>query len=225
MAGAPAVPAPKGTNTAVAKKRRRGAAKTVPADAEESWANTVLNPPPIPASESRPAPKKADSGRARKKRKTPGATKADHAAQTEAADEDSDIGGVADWNWADVTMPTYISLGDDDIGGVMSLQEIDGVDCVWEDDETTGGRVLKFCKGKASKRPRKRGKTAAPERAAPVATATADSDGEMADLDDGVNWDDFVLVDDFSEEKAKRGKLVSIGTLLRSAEAEADGGD
>ncbi|KAJ2760222.1 ATP-dependent RNA helicase, partial [Coemansia nantahalensis] len=208
------------------KRQRQRGPQTAAASAEESWAATTLNPPPIPDAQGRPAPKAAEAARARKKRKVPGAAKPDRAAAGEPADAECGIGAVAEWSWEDVAMPTYIAGGDNDIGGVVSLQEVDGIDCVWEDDESTGGRVLKFRKGKASKKPRKRGTALA--RPAPPPAADADSDDDVVDLDDAVNWDDFVPVDDFTEEKAKSGELVSIGALMRNAaaeQAESDDGE
>ncbi|KAJ2712243.1 ATP-dependent RNA helicase [Coemansia spiralis] len=234
MAGAQRAPTHKGAkgasnSTPGAGKRRRQGPKVVAAAAastEESWAATTLNPPPMPEAQGRTVPKATEAAQPRKKRKASGAAKPDRAPASEPADADSSLGAVADWAWEDVAMPMHLVGGDDDVGGVMSLQEVDGIDCVWEDDKLTGGRVLKFRKGKASKKPRHRGTAAAAAaRTARPAAASADPDGELVDLDDAVNWDDFVLVDDFSEEKAKSGELVSIGALMRSAEAEHDDGD
>ncbi|KAJ2724669.1 ATP-dependent RNA helicase [Coemansia sp. Benny D115] len=153
--------------------------------------------------------------------------KAAHAGE-EANESDE---GADRWDWKDVALPSYIAGADNEMGGMVSLQEIDGIDCTWEEDAETGGRTLKFVK--------KGGKGGKMAREQMVVVSTKDDAGEAEDGDDdddddyddfegayeGVNWDDFVAVDDFSEEKAENGELTSIGEHMRRAAASADADD
>ncbi|KAJ2784137.1 ATP-dependent RNA helicase [Coemansia interrupta] len=175
-------------------KRRRAAPKAQPAEqAEQSWVDLTMNPPPMPS------------------------TSSSASASTEAE--------AIDWDWTDVSVPTHIPGADNDMGGMVSFQEIDGVDCVWEQDAASGGRTLKFVKTAGTKKTKKsKGKQTAPKRkrAGPVINTTQyDSEDDAEDaFASAIDWDAFVAVDDFSEELAAEGKLVSIGSAMRAAETE-----
>ncbi|KAJ1721137.1 ATP-dependent RNA helicase [Coemansia erecta] len=179
-------------------KRRRAAPKSQPAQpaeqAEQSWADLTLNPPPMPTTPS-------------------------SAASTSTPVE------AVDWDWTNVAMPSHIPGADNDMGGMVSFQEIDGVDCVWEQDAASGGRTLKFVKTTGAKKSKKNNAKQTPSkrrRAGPVITTTQyDSEDDADDaFASAVDWDTFVAVDDFTEELAAEGKLVSIGSAMRAAEAE-----
>lgn len=45
--------------------------------------------------------------------------------------------GLAALQWEEVTVPENFAVGDDQ-GGFYCLEEIDGVECVWEGDESSG---------------------------------------------------------------------------------------
>ncbi|KAJ2356433.1 ATP-dependent RNA helicase [Coemansia erecta] len=219
------------------KRRKNSPAEVdMPATTEDAWASITLNPPPMPPLESPLSIAKADpkgskqsapkaEGKAKTKTKTK-AKVAKRATASDATDMDTDADGEMELelSWKNVAIPTRISSADNEVGGVVSLQEIDGIDCVWEDDATTGGKVLQLRKSKASKKRKKRTRTASALANTSLANADADSADEVEDLDD-INWDEFVPVDDFSDAKAERGELVSIGALMRSSEQEIIGSD
>ncbi|KAJ2743083.1 ATP-dependent RNA helicase [Coemansia sp. BCRC 34301] len=206
---------------ALAKVGRKGSkgVRSGPTAAEKQWTDTTMNPPPMPVTRALVAPKdpaapapvpalhKRPSGLnsdTKPKKRAKAAKQVDAGADSSTA---ADIVDESSLGWKNVALPTYIAGADDELGGMVSLQEIDGVDCSWEVNEDTGGRILKFGK------PSTQSHAAAPE---------ADSEGEDEEADsfyDTVNWDEFVLVDEYSEEKAANGELVSIGERLRSAEA------
>ncbi|KAJ1822953.1 ATP-dependent RNA helicase [Coemansia sp. RSA 2599] len=229
-------------------KRRRdsqGADKS----AEEKWADTTMNPPPMPTTKpptfladrveqtqatDRPTNDEGNKKK-NKKKKTKRAKTAEQPKESsmEAAGEKEPI----EWSWNDVSVPTHIAGADNELGGMVSFQEIDGVDCAWEEDPATGGRTLKFFKaGKQTKakdgadrgdKPKKqKNKKREKRNSRPVITSTQD---DSEDDEDGflgaVDWDSFVAVDEFSEEKAVAGELVSIGSRMRElqqAEQEAE---
>ncbi|KAJ2417086.1 ATP-dependent RNA helicase [Coemansia sp. RSA 2530] len=175
-----------------------------------------MNPPPMPTARALGAATKDPVSTApvvAKRTSKLGAANSKPRKRAKAAVQDN--AGVEDESsleWKSVALPTYIAGADDEIGGMLSLQEIDGVDCTWEDDKDTGGRILKFGKPKASKGDKKSTK--------PRPQVDSDEDEEEVDsFYDTVNWDEFILVDEYSEEKAASGELVSIGERLRSAEA------
>ncbi|KAJ1936121.1 ATP-dependent RNA helicase, partial [Linderina macrospora] len=204
-------PQPSSTQTAARNNKRRKAPKrkAAPQVTEDDWAQISLNPPPMPKS-------------AKKPKKTPATTT--HP-EPEAPTDDMDIETIADWNWKTVSAPTYLGGADDEIGGMVSLQEIDNVDCSWEADEETGGKVLKF-RRVAPKNTKKQSKSQG-KKPANVEFEDDDED-DYDDFAATVNWDDFVMMDDFSEEKAEKGELVSIGQKLRAAQeerSEDDGSD
>ncbi|KAJ2066220.1 ATP-dependent RNA helicase [Coemansia sp. S155-1] len=207
------------------KARREGPRGNQPAptEAEKQWTDITMNPPPMPTTRalgttknpaaSAPAVAKRASGSGAanaKPRKRAKAAKRDSAGVESHVDDESSL------EWKNVTLPTYIAGADDEIGGMLSLQEIDGVDCTWEDDEDTGGRILKFANSHASKGAKKHSKS---KPRVDLDDAAEEEEEEMDNFYDTVNWDDFVLVDEYSEDKAASGELVSIGERLRSAEA------
>ncbi|KAJ2657501.1 ATP-dependent RNA helicase [Coemansia sp. RSA 1199] len=207
-------------------KRRRGAktGSEVPVTTEDSWADITLNPPPMPPLENDLSTAKADPKTT--KRKAPGTkpplVKRASTSDSMDMDADNEEDANVELSWKTVTIPTRISNADNELGGIISLQEIDGVDCVWNEDAATGGKVLQFSKSKAVKKRKKRSRTAGDSQSTRLTAASDNAAEDVEDLDD-INWDDFVPVDDFSDAKAERGELVSIGALMRSSEqAPAD---
>ncbi|KAJ2866551.1 ATP-dependent RNA helicase [Coemansia aciculifera] len=207
---------------ASAKARREGARgnQTAPTEAEKQWTDITMNPPPMPMTRTLEATKNTIASAPSVAKRTSGSGAASAKPRKRAKTAKRDTTGVkanmddeSSLEWKSVALPTYIAGADDEIGGMLSLQEIDGVDCTWEDDEDTGGRILKFCNPQASKGDKKRSK------AKPTADSDDEEEEEMDSFYDTVNWDDFVLVDEYSEDKAASGELVSIGERLRSAEA------
>ncbi|KAJ1955826.1 ATP-dependent RNA helicase [Linderina pennispora] len=196
------------TQTAMRSNKRRKAAKrkAAPQVTEDDWAQISLNPPPMPKS-------------SKKAKRSPVLTTQPEAEQPT---DDMDMETIADWDWKTVSAPTYLGGADNEIGGMVSLQEIDNVDCAWEADEETGGKVLKFRRvvpKDGKKQARKQDKKSA---------KVGYDDEEEDDYDDfaaTVNWDDFVMMDDFSEEKAEKGQLVSIGEKLRQGHEQGLGGE
>ncbi|KAJ2079480.1 ATP-dependent RNA helicase [Coemansia sp. RSA 988] len=195
--------------------KRRKADQKASKDTSDSWENVTMNPPPLPTSQALLQSNATRSGNPQKTtRRSHGAAAAKSASET-ATVSNSDNG--EEWGWRDVTVPSRIAAADNEIGGVVSLQEIDGVNCTWEEDKTTGGRVLKLTKAKPNKKHKKRSR---PGRApTPPQSILADSEDEAEDISEAVDWNDFVLLDDFSDEKAERGELQSIGSLMQDAEA------
>ncbi|KAJ2372569.1 ATP-dependent RNA helicase, partial [Coemansia sp. RSA 2607] len=180
-----------------ASKRRRATKPQQTSDtntAEQSWADLTMNPPPMPTK------------------------------PTAVSAEVEDV----EWDWKNVAVPTHIPGADNDMGGMVSFQEIDGVDCVWEQDAASGGRTLKFVKTAPTKPTKKSKKSSTKQtpskrrRAGPVITTTQYDSEDDADDDfaSAIDWDAFVAVDDFSEELAAEGKLVSIGSAMRATETE-----
>ncbi|KAJ1760857.1 ATP-dependent RNA helicase, partial [Coemansia sp. RSA 1591] len=201
------------------KKRRTGAkAGVAPVTTEDTWADIMLNPPPMPPLESDLSSVKADP---KSKRKAVDSTSlAKRASTTDSTDPDIDA--TVELNWKTVTIPTRISNADNELGGILSFQEIDGVDCVWTKDADTGGKVLQFTKSTNVKKRKKRSRTARDSQSTRL--ETSDNGDDVEDLDD-INWDDFVPVDDFSDAKAERGELISIGARMRGSEQAQDGLD
>ncbi|KAJ2303501.1 hypothetical protein IWW52_006783, partial [Coemansia sp. RSA 2704] len=160
--------------------KRRKAGKSATPTTDESWADITLNPPPMPPPRTTPSlAKPATNKKPRQKKPVP----------VDSGDMDVDSESDLELSWKRVAVPTHIASADNEIGGVLSLQEIDGVDCVWDKDEATGGKLLRFTKSKTTQKRKKR------NRGAQLASVD-----DMESLDD-VNWDDFVPVDDFSEAK------------------------
>ncbi|KAJ2447465.1 ATP-dependent RNA helicase [Coemansia sp. RSA 2440] len=201
------------------KKRRTGAkAGVAPVTTEDTWADIMLNPPPMPPLESDLSSVKTDP---KSKRKAVDSTSlAKRASTTDSTDPDIDA--TVELNWKTVTIPTRISNADNELGGILSFQEIDGVDCVWTKDADTGGKVLQFTKSTNVKKRKKRSRTARDSQSTRL--ETSDNGDDVEDLDD-INWDDFVPVDDFSDAKAERGELISIGARMRGSEQAQDGLD
>ncbi|KAJ1941483.1 ATP-dependent RNA helicase, partial [Kickxella alabastrina] len=212
--------------------------------ANEQWADMTMNPPPMPAANKpaafggAPSPSTQESKKRPQQHQSEPAssapasakktkrTKPKKSAPQQAAEESSTEGEEGEWDWKDVAMPTYIPGADNDIGGMVSLQEIDGVNCAWEDDEETGGRTLKFHKARKAGKPAQKSDAKQAKRTVPLARITStrdDSDEEIDNFYDTVDWDSFVAVDDYSEQKAETGELVSIGKLMREAESELAG--
>ncbi|KAJ1665224.1 ATP-dependent RNA helicase [Coemansia sp. RSA 1813] len=201
--------------------KRRKAGTSDPDDAEKAsteWETLTMNPPPMPKSKSLVAQhSKADldkrgiakSSKNKKKKKIDKGQAKTADEQTPDSDEETDF----KLNWKPVPIPTYIAGPDEELGGMIGLEELEDVDCVWEEDKETGSRVMTLCKTKKKK--------AAKRKKRPMAHSAADnSDDEFYG---SVDWDEFVLVDDYSEEKAENGELVSIGTLIR--ENQHEGGE
>ncbi|KAJ2808788.1 ATP-dependent RNA helicase [Coemansia guatemalensis] len=200
--------------------KRRKPEQKASKDASNSWESITMNPPPLPTAQALSQPKATRPGKPLKMRRSHASIAVKPTSEAASA---SDSDNAEGWDWRDVAVPTHIAAADNEIGGVVSLQEIDGVNCTWEEDETTGGRVLKLSKVKSAKELKKRNR---PGRVPPPSHADlADSDDEAEDISEAINWNDFVLVDDFSDEKAERGELQSIGSLMQEAGAvEHNGG-
>lgn len=150
----------------------------------QKWEELTMNPPPMPSSKK---PKLADVPEAAKSIET------------------------NDMEWSSVELPTYISGADEEIGGMVSLQEAGGIGCEWVEDKETGGRTLRFTKAQQSKGKNKKKRSE---------TCVNEDEEDIEDAYGSVNWDDFVYVDDYSEEKAEKGELTSIGERMRSAPME-----
>ncbi|KAJ2817161.1 ATP-dependent RNA helicase, partial [Coemansia furcata] len=209
------------------KARREGTwgNQSTPTEAEKQWTDITMNPPPMPSNKTPGAAKDAAASTPAMTKRASGSDAANakpskraKAAKRIRASVEPNTEDESNLEWKSVSLPTYIAGADDEIGGMLSLQEIDGVDCTWEDDEDTGGRILKFCKPHANKRDKKRSKVTPKVDL----DEEEDEEEELDNFYDTVNWDEFVLVDEYSEEKAASGELVSIGERLRSAEAEAE---
>ncbi|KAJ1973992.1 ATP-dependent RNA helicase [Dimargaris xerosporica] len=70
-------------------------------------------------------------------------------------------GNFESWNWSQVHVGDNQAFGND-MGGFVCLEEIDGVDCTWE-DTAMGGKIVKFRKvDGGSKRPTVTGSKAQP---------------------------------------------------------------
>ncbi|KAJ2237754.1 ATP-dependent RNA helicase [Coemansia sp. RSA 1722] len=214
-------------------KRRRGATKP---SAEQNWADITLNPPPMPSTKApsflakpsektqEPAATAASKNKNKKKKKAKTATPSFSLATAQAHSEEppSDTLSPVEWNWTDVTVPMHIAGADNELGGMVSLQELDGVDCQWEED-ASGGKTLRFFSAKKKQKQggeqtsgvgkKKRGK---------AATRNELDEVDDDELLEAVDWDSFVAVDEFSEEKAKNGELVSIGSRLRGVQQQAE---
>ncbi|KAJ2156802.1 ATP-dependent RNA helicase [Coemansia sp. RSA 552] len=184
-------------------KRQRKARQ---GSAEETWADLTLNPPPMPAAAGIPSLNKGNAPA----KKAKGALK-----RAKPSNPRTELA------WKDVAMPVRMGGADNGMGGVLSLQEIDGVDCVWEDEAgSLGGKILKFSESKTGKKRGKNGR-AAKAPSAPAAPALGPgSEDEVEDFESTVNWDDFVMLDEFSEEKAQKGELISIGAHIRNSAAD-----
>ncbi|KAI8323217.1 P-loop containing nucleoside triphosphate hydrolase protein [Martensiomyces pterosporus] len=210
----------KGGKKQAGAKNSSGAHKT----SEQEWADISMNPPPMPTS-NRPASLDKPSNNGKRSKPGSAATakapkKAKHEDGQKATGADLDIEDVAEWEWKDVTAPTYLGGADNEIGGMVSLQEIDGVDCSWEEDKATGGRILKFrnTKSGAAGKKSKSGKSQQKPRALTDIPVGSDDEDDGDDFYETVDWDDFVLMDDFSEERAGKGELKSIGEQIRDAQ-------
>ncbi|CAG8666418.1 9671_t:CDS:10, partial [Ambispora leptoticha] len=59
---------------------------------------------------------------------------------------DSDPGNMNNWNWKEAKYPGEIVLGDEDLEGILCLEECDDIDVVYEDGNDKLGRVVKFKK-------------------------------------------------------------------------------
>ena len=52
--------------------------------------------------------------------------------------------GVYDLAWKSVRVSNAVTVGDDEMGGFMGLEEISDVEGDWEEDNESGGRVFKI---------------------------------------------------------------------------------
>ncbi|KAJ2844025.1 ATP-dependent RNA helicase, partial [Coemansia erecta] len=179
-----------------------------------------MNPPPMPKSKGLAAQNK-------KRTVNPNKTKITHRKGLAKTYDDGKLDSGEESNpemtWKPVPIPAYITGPDEEIGGMIGLEELEDVDCVWEEDKETGGRFMTLCKAK--KRNASKGKNRSADNDSNKAENNNDDDD---DFHDSVDWDEFVHVDDYSEEKAESGELISIGTLIRekqrmdSEEEESD---
>ncbi|KAJ1955886.1 ATP-dependent RNA helicase, partial [Dispira parvispora] len=92
-----------------------------------------------------------------------------------------------DWDWCEVSCPDNMVLGDD-AGGFLCLEEIDGVNCVWEDNGDLG-RTVRFEKVV----PTGKGAVTNPPNAAKPGKANPDAPLTLKETRK------FISVDDFSE--------------------------
>ncbi|KAJ1748418.1 ATP-dependent RNA helicase [Coemansia sp. RSA 1821] len=189
------------------RSAKRGRRKEAAVDAEEAWANITLNPPPMPPAQKTISPMEKT---APKKAKNPHKKPQDPAKNDTHSDRKL--------KWRDVALPSHISSADNELGGVVSLQEIDGVDCILNDNKAP---VFKQRQNSSSKKRKRHAEaTSIPN----VQDESEDESVEDVDMDN-VNWDEFVLVDDFTEEKAEKGELKSIGALMRDAQPDSENSD
>ncbi|KAJ1976816.1 ATP-dependent RNA helicase [Dimargaris verticillata] len=78
-----------------------------------------------------------------------------------AAGSEGLAGDFENWDWSQVHVGDNQAFGND-MGGFVCLEEIDGVDCTWE-DTGMGGKIVKFRKvGRGSKKPTVSGAKAQP---------------------------------------------------------------
>ncbi|KAJ1736836.1 ATP-dependent RNA helicase [Coemansia sp. Benny D160-2] len=216
------------------KRRKSGALDPNSIEkAIDDWETITMNPPLMPKSKGISA-QKQETGATRKngkqknarerstpsnkvKTKTNGEkAKLDDGKPLDSDDESSDTG----MNWKQVPIPAHIAGPDEELGGMIGLEELEGVDCMWEEDEETGGRVMKLCKSKKGKAPKRKKKSSA-DSVKDSSNAGQNSDDEFYG---SINWDEFVLVDDYSEEKAENGELVSVGSRIREMQREDGAG-
>ncbi|KAJ1680346.1 ATP-dependent RNA helicase [Spiromyces aspiralis] len=132
----------------------------------------------------------------------------DHDPEEQSGEFDGGPIGIDQLRWKPVKLPTSVaagggSIGDDEIGGLMGLEEISDIEADWETDQETGGRVFKIKSANPSKR-RKQGK---PKK---------DSSEDLGAAED-IDWGDFIPVDAFSEEKVGTGELMTIDQLAQEA--------
>ncbi|KAJ1905701.1 ATP-dependent RNA helicase [Coemansia sp. IMI 209127] len=200
------------TQKPVHDTKRRRASASDPNDAETTnteWEALTMNPPPMPKSKGLAAHNKKRSAKPNKSKRTP------RREQENTYDDgtlDSGEESSPELTWKSVPIPAYITGPDEELGGMVGLEELEDVDCVWEEDKETGGRFMTLCKAK-------KGNVSKQKKHAAVNNsnkAENNSDGDDDDeLHGSVDWDEFVHVDDYSEEKAESGELISIGTLIR----------
>ncbi|KAJ1643050.1 ATP-dependent RNA helicase, partial [Dispira simplex] len=91
------------------------------------------------------------------------------------------------WDWREVSCPDNMVLGDD-MGGFLCLEEIDGVDCIWEDNGDLG-RTVRFEKAV----PTGKDAVATPQNAAKPGKANPNAPLTLKETRK------FISIDDFSE--------------------------
>ncbi|KAJ2883434.1 ATP-dependent RNA helicase, partial [Coemansia asiatica] len=231
------------------RRRNSSSSQSTGKTAEDTWADITMNPPPMPSSKSpkfianqaeqtnptdRMVSANEPTSSTNKKKNKKKAKRVKTSAETPTVMKDRER-IEWEWEWDDVSVPTHISGADNELGGLVSFQEIDGVDCMWEEDQATGGRTLKFfsagkqsnkkeCKGVVQEKQKNKKKKK--NNAKPIITSTLD-DEEVDEeaLLEAVDWDSFVAVDEFSEEKAAAGELVSIGSRMREMHQDEMGSE
>ncbi|ORX90635.1 P-loop containing nucleoside triphosphate hydrolase protein [Basidiobolus meristosporus CBS 931.73] len=170
--------------------------------AETEWEKVSNFAPP-------PLPSKGDENvfvAGSKKRKPNKKRKRGAAPQPTSSPEYEDI-GVDDLNsldWSEVSYPEQMLLSDE-LGGFVCLEEIDGVECDWIGDESSG-RMVKFKKAKNAKTGRK-GKPATPET-----PLTMEESGNFIDLDS------FIATDKKPSKKANTNKPINVEVIENSDE-------
>ncbi|KAJ2557520.1 ATP-dependent RNA helicase [Coemansia sp. RSA 1933] len=200
------------------KRRKAGASdpNNTTDSANAEWEALTMNPPPMPKSKglSTQVKKSITKSPKTKRNLSKGQAQANDEKASDSGDESDAV-----MNWKAVPISAYIAGADEELGGMVGLEELDDVDCVWEKDKETGGRVMTLRKSKKKNASRQKTKRL-------TKNSTDNDNGNDDEYDDNefcgsVDWDEFVHVDDYSEEKAENGELVSIGTLLRENQHEA----
>ncbi|OMJ29865.1 hypothetical protein AYI69_g607, partial [Smittium culicis] len=95
--------------------------------------------------------------------------------------------------WKKIELPKNMSMPDNEMCGVLDFEEIDVEYSVGDDPLNTS---IKIKDGRNS-----------------------NSGQEFDDFDD-INWDDFIFLDEFSEEKAEKGQLKSIGLQFKESQGK-----
>ncbi|KAJ1911557.1 ATP-dependent RNA helicase [Mycoemilia scoparia] len=227
--------------TALSNKRRKGkkvgpkvdTTKSEPKTADEEW-NEIsnANPPPLPEKENesshqgKSANKRHIQGSqtsgSQKRQKTNDRNKnnkgknkkakvqikksgSDNNSNTKtensSANEDAEV-FARDLLWKSVRVPEVVTTGDDEMGGFIGLEEISDVEGEWIEDKETNGRI-NTTNGKNKKG--KKGKN--------------DEEAQI-DFMDNIDWDDFIPIDTFSEEKVEAGELKTIKEIMNEVDAE-----
>ncbi|OMJ25647.1 ATP-dependent RNA helicase MAK5 [Smittium culicis] len=95
--------------------------------------------------------------------------------------------------WRKIELPKNMTMPDNEMCGVLDFEEIDVEYNVGDDPLNTS---IKIKDG-----------------------GNSNNGKEFDDFDD-INWDDFIFLDDFSEEKAEKGQLKSIGMQFKESQGK-----
>ncbi|CAG8686592.1 14635_t:CDS:2, partial [Acaulospora colombiana] len=128
--------------------------------------------------------------------------------------DDSDFLRINDLDWSEVTVPDSMFIADeDDLGGFLCLEEVDGVHIEYEETDTKGN-TIKFKKTHGDQRSSKKRKKNPPAK--PEEPFPADEMLKYHDLD---TFDEGKLIDTSTEESESRSDIQS------AENSESDEGD